>query len=226
MECDELNVIHFDLKHLFTQGQYNNSEIAARLISDIIEKYDDIEDPIESDMSLHHIDLNESEYHDQDNDHIVKEETKVNMKEAEPPQVDNQDVHMTPSNQEKKNETIQLFNSAEAQQSESDDSEEKILENSDDSSSEKDAEMEEEEIKLSNVSSINEENRNKSEELLESLQEICKMNNLKNYPSLKKVFNNMCNDKADKNFTSIFETKKLICINENENLDAQVKILK
>ena len=41
LEWDELKVIPFGIKKLYEVGRFNNSEVAARLIQEIVESYDD-----------------------------------------------------------------------------------------------------------------------------------------------------------------------------------------
>ena len=167
-------------------------------------------------MSLpQQMDINDAEENDTDN-----EEVKAIQKTQE-----NKNIEINSENTKNKSNTIQLFNSAAKQKSESQDSDDNLFGKSDDSS-EKDVEMEEEEeIKLSNISSFNEEHKNKEAEILELLKEILKNENLKFFPNLHQAFQNMSELKSEISFFTIYQiSSQLDYSGEEEEVNSEVRI--
>lgn len=107
--------------------------------------------------------------------------------------------------------------------SESDDSEDDLFGKSEDNS-EKDVIMEdEEEIKLSNISSLHEEQKNKESEILDLIKEVLQMEIIKLYPNLYQAFQNMMELKSELSFYSIYQVShQLDYAGEQEEVDNEV----
>lgn len=174
-------------------------------------------------MSLpNHIDMQDVDDNDTENDHLVKEESKVsNAKRKE--QNKDKNVEEKPE----KTNTKRLFNSSQEMKSESHDSEDNLFSKSENDSEEnKDQVMEEEEIMLSNISSVNEDFKHRENDISDLIREVLATPSLKHYSQLYASLKNMIDRREDLSFSTIFKTSsQLEYSGEEENISGDVRII-